>query len=369
MQVNPLITTTMTSKERVKAAIERQPVDRLPIFMWFHPETAHNLARLLDIPVGEVGTVMGNDVCQKWVGNNFAMEGIVHEHEGETHTDFWGIQWGLYGGFNQIMHYPLKGASAKEMADYRFPHERIGELLTNMDDIMPFAEQYYLGCDVSPCIFELLYRLFGMEEAMVLLAVEDPEFMSLLRRSVDFNVELAQQACQQYPLDWLWTGDDIAGQQGMMISPDMWRKSIKPQLQRIFEVGKAHNLPIAYHSCGGVRPVIGDLIEMGLTVLNPIQCDCPGMNAFELKKEFGRHLTFMGGVDTIGLLPKGTAEEVRRETRELIDRMTDDGGGYILAASHTIPPETPMDNIFAMYHEAGVTREMIFDAAADIRKR
>ena len=75
----------------------------------------------------------------------------------------------------------------------------------------------------------------------------------------------------------------------------------------------------------------------------------------------------MGGVDTQELLPHGTADEVRRATRELIDTMTGDGGGYILAASHTIPPETPIENIFAMYHEAGVTREEAFDRASQVR--
>ena len=75
----------------------------------------------------------------------------------------------------------------------------------------------------------------------------------------------------------------------------------------------------------------------------------------------------MGGVDTQELLPHGTADEVRRATRELIDGMTGDGGGYILAASHTIPPETPLENIFAMY-QAGVSREEIFDRAAEVRQ-
>jgi uroporphyrinogen decarboxylase len=106
---------------------------------------------------------------------------------------------------------------------------------------------------------------------------------------------------------------------------------------------------------------------MGLDVLNPVQCNCPGMEAAELKREFGRELTFMGGVDTQGLLPTATAGEVRRATRELIDTMTADGGGYILAASHTIPPETPMENIFAMYAEAGISREEAFDRAAAVR--
>ena len=93
------------------------------------------------------------------------------------------------------------------------------------------------------------------------------------------------------------------------------------------------------------------------------------MDPLELKREFGRDLAFMGGVDTQGVLPNGTVDDVRRATRRLIDGMTDDGGGYILAASHTIPPETPSDNIFAMYAEAGITRQEIFDRAADVRAR
>jgi uroporphyrinogen decarboxylase len=142
---------------------------------------------------------------------------------------------------------------------------------------------------------------------------------------------------------------------------------IKPFLQLSFDVGKSHGLPVAYHCCGALRPIIPDLIEMGLDVLNPVQCNCTGMEAAALKKDFGSHLAFMGGVDTQELLPHATADGVRRATRELIDVMTSDGGGYILAASHTIPPETPFDNILAMYREAGITREEIFDRASQVR--
>jgi len=133
-------------------------------------------------------------------------------------------------------------------------------------------------------------------------------------------------------------------------------------------VGKAHGLPVAYHSCGAVRPIIPGLIEIGVDVLNPVQCKCPGMDPIDLKREFGSDLAFMGGVDTQELLPQGTAAEVRNATARLIEGMTSDGGGYILAASHTVPPDTPVDNIFAMYEAAGVSRQEIFDHAAQIRK-
>jgi uroporphyrinogen decarboxylase len=104
-----------------------------------------------------------------------------------------------------------------------------------------------------------------------------------------------------------------------------------------------------------------------MDVLNPVQSNCPGMDPLELKREFGAHIAFMGGVDTQDLLPHGTADEVRRATARLLEGMTADGGGYILAASHTIPPETPDENIFAMYEEAGISRDEVFDRAAAIR--
>jgi uncharacterized membrane protein len=153
----------------------------------------------------------------------------------------------------------------------------------------------------------------------------------------------------------------------MMMKPETWRKLIKPHLRRVFDVGKAKGLWVAYHCCGALRPIIGDLVEIGMDVLNPVQCNCPGMDPLELKKEFGKQLAFMGGVDTQGVLPSGTVDEVRRATAGLIEGMTADGGGFILAASHTVPPETPDENIFAMYAEAGISREEIFDCAAGIR--
>ena len=151
------------------------------------------------------------------------------------------------------------------------------------------------------------------------------------------------------------------------MSPEAWRTLIKPNLRRVFAVGKAKGLWVAYHCCGGLRPIIGDLIEIGMDMLNPVQCNCPGMDPLDLKKEFGESLAFMGGVDTQGVLPSGTVDEVRRATAGLVEGMTADGGGFILAASHTIPPETPDENIFAMYAEAGISREEIFDRAAGIR--
>ena len=357
----------MKPKQRVDAALRRKPVDRLPVFMWFHPDTTAKLAQLLELPAVRIGEAMGNDVLQTWVNNNYAMEGIVHARDGEGHRDFWGIRWEKQGAFNQPVEFPLASASAEEMLRYRFPTDKIDFLLGLMHPLIDRAEDYFIGCDVSPCAFEMYWRLRGLEEALVDIAGRPHLAATMLERCAGFARTLSERACRELPLDWLWTGDDVAGQQGMILSPGTWRALIKPLLAEIFAVGKRAGLWIAYHCCGALRPIIPDLIEIGLDVLNPVQAGCPGMDPLELKREFGDRLCFMGGVDTQQLLPFGSESEVRLAITDLIEGMTADGGGYILAASHTVPPETPEGNIFAMYEAAGISREEIFDRAADLR--
>jgi uroporphyrinogen decarboxylase len=233
----------------------------------------------------------------------------------------------------------------------------------------PDRAQHCLGCDVSPCVFEMYWRLRGLEQALVDIAARPAFAARMLERCAAFARRLSKEACRRFPLDWLWTGDDVAGQGSLILSPASWRELVKPALAGIFQVGKRVGLPVAYHCCGALAPIIPDLVEMGLDVLNPIQAGCPGMDPRELKSEFGEQLAFMGGLDTQGVLPFGSEAEVRRHTAELLQIMTAGGGGYILAASHTIPPETPDRNLFALYSEAGISREQIFDRAAGIRRR
>lgn len=357
----------MTSKQRVYHALKKQPVDRVPIFMWFHPQTTELLAKLLEIPSRYIPLVMGDDIRQAWTGNNGAMEGTLHSEQGQTHTDLWGIEWIKQGEFNQIKNSPLANAAKQEVLNYSFPMDSVDKLTDLMEPATEHSKDYFIGCDISPCVFEMYWRLRGLDSAMYDFGLEPDMTKEMLNRCSNFSIKLAEAAIDRFKLDWLWTGDDIGGQTAMMISPQAWREFIKPGLKKIFDVAKSKNLLIAFHSCGAIKPIIADLIEIGIDVLNPIQCNCPGMNPLELKHEYGKEIAFMGGVDTQNLLPNATADQVRKETALLIEGMTKDGGGYILAASHTIPPETPFDNIFAMYHEAGITKEEIFDKAAQIR--
>jgi uroporphyrinogen decarboxylase len=358
----------MTSKERVHRALQRQPVDRVPIFMWYHPQTRRRLGKLLEIPPEYVPQAMGDDIRQAWVSNNHPMEGIVHEQDGQSHVDDWGVEWTRIDGFNQISKYPLANATEEQLLQYRFPFDRVDPLVDLMTPIMKFAEDYFIGCDVSPCVFEMWWRLRGMEKTLMEMVLNPGVTREMMQRSVEFSIALSEAACRRFKLDWLWLGDDAGGQRSMLMSPQVWRDMVKPLLKQNAEVGKRHGIWVAFHSCGTIRPIIGDLIEIGVQVLNPVQCNCPGMDPLELKREFGKDLAFMGGVDTQGVLPHGTADQVRQATARLLEGMTADGGGYILAASHTVPPETPDENIFAMYDEAGITRQEIFDKAAQIRR-
>ena len=356
----------ISPRQRVQAALNKQHVDRVPVFMWYHPRTLHRLSRLLEVPVSQVSLAMGDDIRQTWVNNNVSLEAMAIP-EGESQRDAWGISWARFGDFNQIETYPLLSASDAELSAASFPYEHVEELLAPMIEINRLKDAYFTGCDISPCVFEMYWRLRGHEQSMYDMISKTAGTLNLLDHSTDFSIFLAEAATKRFSLDWIWTGDDAGSQQNMLISPAMWRDLIKPRLKRIFDVIHNLGLPVAFHSCGAIRQVIPDLIEIGMNVLNPVQGNCPGMNPLELKKEFGDKITFMGGVDTQELLPKASATDVFRESVSLIEGMTADGGGYILAASHTIPPETPDENIFALYRAAGISQEEIMDRAAGIR--
>jgi hypothetical protein len=170
----------MTSKERVHLALQRKPTDRIPTFMWYHPQTRHRLGKLLEIPAEYVPVVMGDDIRQTWVSNNYAMEGIVHQNDGESHVDDWAIEWTRIDGFNQISKYPLADATAEELLQYEFPYNRIIPLVNLMRPVMAFENDYFVGCDVSPCVFEMycnsqMYwdRLLMKSRAVLGVATDD----------------------------------------------------------------------------------------------------------------------------------------------------------------------------------------------------
>ncbi|MBI3972560.1 MAG: hypothetical protein HY332_14875 [Chloroflexi bacterium] len=154
-------------------------------------------------------------------------------------------------------------------------------------------------------------------------------------------------------IDAVWYGDVIAFQDGPMVSPDLYRRLLKPRQRRVVECIHAAGateagrpMPVLYHSCGAVAPLLGDLVDVGIDALNPVQVSARGMNPAWLKREYGRHLCFWGGIDTQHVLPRGTPAAVHAE---VLRRRAEFGpGGYVVAAVHNVQPEVSPENIIAL---------------------
>ena len=150
-------------------------------------------------------------------------------------------------------------------------------------------------------------------------------------------------------VDVIALGDDLSSQAGPIFSPEIYRAVIKPRHARMFAAVKARtDAKLLYHSCGGIFDYVEDLVEIGVDAINPVQVNAAGMEPARLKKTFGDRLAFWGGVDTQHVLPYGTVDEVRAETRRMID-ILGKGGGYVLNSVHTIQPEVPAANVAAMF--------------------
>jgi uroporphyrinogen decarboxylase len=163
------------------------------------------------------------------------------------------------------------------------------------------------------------------------------------------NVKRYYHAVQNN-IDGIYLMEDFGTQNSMLVSPDMWRKMIKPFYKRLFSWIKDHTeWKIFFHSCGAVRPIIPDLIELGVDMLNPIQSSALGMEPSGLKRDFGDQITFWGaGVETQDVFPHGSAEEVRQQVRERLGIFRP-GGGYVFGAGHNIQCDIPAENLIAFF--------------------
>jgi len=197
--------------------------------------------------------------------------------------------------------------------------------------------------------------LRGLEGWFLDLAA-DPKFAeALMDRALDFILALADKLLDEVGpyIQIITFGDDLAFQNGLMMSMPMFRKLIKPRLARVFDFFRSRcDAKLWFHTDGAVAPIIPELIDLGIDILNPIQVSAAGMeNTRRLKEEFGNDLAFWGSIDTQQLLPFGTPEEVRRDVRRRILDLAA-GGGYVLSAVHNIQSDVNPGNIIAMFDEA-----------------
>jgi uroporphyrinogen decarboxylase len=196
--------------------------------------------------------------------------------------------------------------------------------------------------------------MVGMSEFFMKIHTHPEVMHAVMNKVSDFYYELAVrffESCGDL-LDIFFFGDDMGTQQSMIVSLNHWREFCKPHVERFLKLGRQAGLKTMFHSCGAVRKMMPDLVELGLDALNPVQVRAKGMDLQELKNEFGARLTFHGAFDHQQVLPFGTQQDVRAEVHRVIDILAP-GGGFCLAPSHDLMLDNfPPGNVVAMYDEA-----------------
>jgi uroporphyrinogen decarboxylase len=203
---------------------------------------------------------------------------------------------------------------------------------------------------VSPgmCLWQSWY-VRGFEQTLMDCAAEEDFYAELLDRFTELTLALVQ-ACVDIPADAIMMGDDWGNQRGVMIGPARWRKLYKPRYARIFQAIHDQGKLAVMHCCGSAADIMGDIVEIGLDVLESVQPEAAGMNPYGLKQAWGDKITFWGGLGSQSTIPFGTPDEIRQEIRRLRREMGK-GGGYILAPAKPLRPETPTENAVAVVEE------------------
>jgi uroporphyrinogen decarboxylase len=202
-------------------------------------------------------------------------------------------------------------------------------------------------------IFEMAQRIVGMEKLLLMMAMDAALAGVLFDKLTELKLDFWEMALPKLAdrVDVISQADDYGSQASQIISPRMYREQIKPRWKVIFQrIRKlAPGAFRFFHSCGNVRPLIPDFIELGVQILNPVHIKATGMEPVALKRDFGDALTFWGGgVDTQDTLPHGTPQQVRDEVRRNIEALAP-GGGYVFNTVHNIQADVPVENILAMY--------------------
>ncbi len=279
----------------------------------------------------------------------------ARERDGSL-RDIWGTHAAIIpnptGAYESFIDWPLADAtSLEDLKSYRWPEpdwwdfRPLPELLRRLDANGECHIRFRIGS-----VFEVAWQLCRMDKFLIDLAMEPALACYIMDRLTDVLVENTRRVLglAGERIDMVYFYDDVATQNSLMISREMWRELVRPRHARLIEVAQKFAKPVMYHCDGALAPLIPDLIDMGVDVLNPVQPGAKGMDFAWLKETFGDRLAFHGGIDIVNTLPRGTVEDVRAEVRERV-RVLGKGGGYIMAGSHHFQPDTPLANIRAMY--------------------
>lgn len=354
----------MTSRERVLAALAKQETDRVPRLLYeeaigYTPPVARMLGEHcsplsprdffhMDIThVALQESRLSRERFREWLGAR--ADGALQSGQ----VDEWGVWWRM-GDFHHFadIESPLTGIDdLGRLKDYPWPdldesyrYEGLRQRVAALQSA-GFAVAAFAGS-----VFEQSWYLRGMESMMMdMLAA--PEFAHyMFERTAAFQARAAREFARA-GVDIVITGDDVAGQRGLLMSAGAWREYLKPRLAATIKAVKEVNSGCAvfYHSDGNIGPLIPELIEVGVDILNPIQPEC--MDPAQIKREYGDRLAFWGTVSVQRTMPLGTPADVKAEVRARV-REVGHGGGFILAPAHVLGPEVPWENIVAFFEAA-----------------
>lgn len=330
---------TLTHKERVRRAFLHEPVDRLPTQVNYTGRQAARMAEHFGVQVGDLPRRLDNHF--------YRVDVATPERYNADHSakyDWWGAGFdtGEEGYF--VRDSPLQ--ADRDLDAFAWPDPHAPGLLDEAErTIEELGGEHFIVPNFGWALFERAWALRGMVEFFMDMAGDPAYAGELLDRIADIQVALIRRFIV-LGVDGGYFGDDYGGQANMLMSPAMWRSLIKPRLARLFAPFREAGLPIVMHSDGRIEKILPDLVEIGLTVYNPVQ---PEVTAHaRLHAEYGNRLAFYGGVSTQTTLPFGTPEEVRAAVFAAARTLAPEGTGLLLAPSHRMMSDIPMQNVAAL---------------------
>jgi len=258
-------------------------------------------------------------------------------------------------GLDDVRNYPYPRLDWFDFNVYKNNSEQVTYYSEQQQPEIKLSElnpspDFFLNASCLNSIFMTSIFMRGMDY-MLMDLVSNQKYAEMLIGNIgQFMLEFCKKNLASIgpKIDLYGIWDDFASQEGLMLSPQLWRKFYKPWDKKMIEVAKSHGLLVCFHICGNCTAVLPDLVEMGVDILDPVQTSARDMDLAGLKKNFGKDLCFHGGLDIQGFLPRARPEQVTEKVKKIKD-MFEGEGGLILGPSHYITPDTPTENILAIY--------------------
>ena len=337
----------MTSRERVLMSAAHSEPDRCPFYVSRIDDKEFFLQAFQCGSDEEIRQYLGSDLRKN------VYDPYLKKKPGLTH---WGSVDNWDAGFSSTRGgYPLAMAqTVAEVNAHDWPTLESVDISGIKNELYSIDPQYARLLSLGSLLgMTVLMDLFGMEETLIGLHEDSPLIIAALEKVTEYHCEVIDavlKECHEYS-DFMWLGEDFSTQRGMMISPELWRKRLKPMYAKLFAIVKSYGVKVWFHSCGTFRPVMGDLVDIGMDVWETVQAHIPDNEPESLKREYGKYITFFGAVNSQHTIPFGTPEDVRKEVRERF-RVLGKGGGYIIGVDHSIQKNMPPENLFALFDEA-----------------